>query len=65
MLVFFSSADGTRKTCSSSYYSDAGKVADIVIAQNAKAEEMGIKARYTVADCDKSELPADAKVKMS
>lgn len=63
MNVFFSSGDGTRKTCASSTYSNQAVVQELVDAQNAKAIEMGLKVRYQLSTCLKSDLPADVKVR--
>ena len=52
MIVHFSSTNGERNGRSSYYFRSVANAQTVVDNQNAKAEEMGIKARYQLSETD-------------
>ena len=51
-IVFYATVDGTREGRSSHFHRAESNAANVVDQQNARALELGIKARYHLADCD-------------
>ena len=51
-IVFYATLDGKRSGRSSHFYHTEATAVAKVDEQNARATEMGIKTRYTLADCE-------------